>query len=217
MTMRTTNLLGATVFALLGLVAAALPGEAREIKFGHVGEPGSLFEASVNEFARRANERLPEGWKVVAFGSSQLGGDKEMLQKLKLGTVDLALPSTVMSTEVPEFGLFEMPYLVKDREHMKRIADAIFWPVLAPAAEAKGYRIVGLWENGFRHVTNNVRPIETPYDLKGIKLRVPPRHLAGEDVPGLWRQPVADEILGSLHGAADRRHGRPGEPLRANL
>ena len=176
--MRTTNLLGTTVFALLGLVAAALPGEARGIKFGHVGEPGSLFEASVNEFARRANERLPEGWKVVAFGSSQLGGDKEMLQKLKLGTVDLALPSTVMSTEVPEFGLFEMPYLVKDREHMKRIADAIFWPVLAPAAEAKGYRIVGLWENGFRHITNNVRPIATPDDLKGIKLRVP---------QGAWR------------------------------
>jgi tripartite ATP-independent transporter DctP family solute receptor len=176
--MRTTNLLGTTVFALLGLVAAALPGEAREIKFGHVGEPSSLFEASVNEFARRANERLPEGWKVVAFGSSQLGGDKEMLQKLKLGTVDLALPSTVMSTEVPEFGLFEMPYLVKDREHMKRIADAIFWPVLAPAAEAKGYRIIGLWENGFRHVTNNVRPTEAPDDLKGIKLRVP---------QGAWR------------------------------
>ncbi len=72
-------------------------GEAgpRELKFGHVGEPGSLFALSAEEFARRANARLPEGWRVVVYGSSQLGGDELLLQKIKLGTVDFALPSTV--------------------------------------------------------------------------------------------------------------------------
>ena len=89
-----------------------------EIKFGHVGEPGSLFAASADEFARRANAKLGNKAKVVVFGSSQLGGDKELLQKLKLGTVDIALPSTVMSSESDLFGVFEMPYLVKDRAHM---------------------------------------------------------------------------------------------------
>ena len=49
---------------------------------------------------------------MVVYGSSQLGGDKELLQKLKLGTVDMALPSTVMSSESDLFGVFEMPYLV---------------------------------------------------------------------------------------------------------
>ncbi len=71
-----------------------------EIKFGHVGEPGSLFAASADEFAKRANAKLGDKAKVVVFGSSQLGGDKELLQKLKLGTVDIALPSTVMSLGV---------------------------------------------------------------------------------------------------------------------
>jgi TRAP-type transport system periplasmic protein len=66
-----------------------------------------------------------------------------------------------------------MPYLVKDREHMKRIEEEIFWPTLAPLAEDQGYEILAVWENGFRHITNNVRPIETPEDLQGIKLRVP--------------------------------------------
>jgi tripartite ATP-independent transporter DctP family solute receptor len=163
------------------LLTAACAGDAsapRELKFGHVGEPGSLFALSAEEFARRANSRLPQGWEVVVYGSSQLGGDELMLQKIKLGTIDFALPSTVMSSEVDEFGLFEMPYLVRDREHVRAIEDEVVWPELAPLAEANGYRIVAVWENGFRHVTNNVRPVRRPEDLAGIKLRTP---------RGVWR------------------------------
>src|SRR5690349_14345718 len=90
---------------ITGLVALAMAlgiaGAAKaqvEIKFGHVGEPGSLFALSSEEFAKRANAKLGAKGKVVVFGSSQLGGDKELIQKLKLGTVDMALPSTVMSS-----------------------------------------------------------------------------------------------------------------------
>ncbi len=168
--------------SMAAVVGTAFFGQALaaelELKFGHVGAPGSLFEASVNEFAKRANEKLAGKAKVVTFGSSQLGKDKELLQKLKLGTVDFSLPSTVMSTVADEFGLFEMPYLVKDRAHMARIEKEIFWKRLAPAAEARGYKIIAIWENGFRHVTNNLRPISKPEDLKGIKLRTP---------KGTWR------------------------------
>lgn len=144
-----------------------------ELKFGHVGAPGSLFALSAEEFARRANERLGGQAIVVVFGSSQLGGDEVMLQKLKLGTLHFALPSTIMSSTVDEFGLFEMPYLVDDREHMQRITEAVVWPELVPLAEAQGYGILAVWENGFRHVTNNVRPIVVPNDLRGVKLRTP--------------------------------------------
>jgi len=162
----------AAVFA--GGMVSALPASAQtEIKFGHVGEPGSLFAASADEFAKRANAKLGNKAKVVVFGSSQLGGDKELLQKLKLGTVDIALPSTVMSSESDIFGVFEMPYLVKDRAHMGRIEKDLFWTKLAPEAEKKGLKVIGVWENGYRHITNSKRPINTPADLQGIKLRVP--------------------------------------------
>ncbi len=165
----------ATVLA--AALGFALSGEARELKFGHVGAPGSLFDLSANAFAELANGRLAEAgyedWKITVFGSSQLGNDKELLQKLKLGTVDFALPSTVMSSVADEFGLFEMPYLVRDRAHMARIEKEIFWDEIAPAARAKGYDILAVWENGFRHVTNNLRPITVPGDLEGIKLRTP--------------------------------------------
>ena len=160
--------------ALFAFAFAAVPALSQtEIKFGHVGEPGSLFAASAEEFARRANEKLGNKAKVVVYGSSQLGGDKELLQKLKLGTVDIALPSTVMSSEADIFGVFEMPYLVKDRNHMKKIEKEVFWPKIAPAAEKKGLKVIAVWENGYRHITNNKKPINTPADLQGIKLRTP--------------------------------------------
>jgi tripartite ATP-independent transporter DctP family solute receptor len=144
-----------------------------EIKLGHVGEPGSLFQASADEYAKRANAKLAGKGKVTVFGSSQLGGDKEMVQKLKLGTLDMALPSTVMSSEVDLFGIFEMPYIVKDRVHMAKIEKEIFWPKLEPEAEKKGLTVLAVWENGFRQITNSKHPIKVPADLKGIKLRVP--------------------------------------------
>ena len=144
-----------------------------ELSFGHVGAPGSIFARTAEEFAARVNARLDGEAEVVVYGSSQLGGDDVLLQKLKLGTVDIALPSSIMSSRIDEFGLFEMPYLVQSRDHMAKIEEEIVWPELVPLAETEGYRIIAVWENGFRHVTNNVRPVRVPEDLEGIKLRTP--------------------------------------------
>jgi tripartite ATP-independent transporter DctP family solute receptor len=165
-------------FCLIGVFAMPFAAQAVELKFGHVGAPGSLFQISVDEFAKRVNAQLGNDVKVVAFGSSQLGKDRELLRKLKLGTVDFCLPSTVMSSVVDEFGMFEMPYLVKNRLHMRAIRDQLFWAKLAPAVEKQGYKVIAVWENGFRNITNNKKPINAPDDLQGIKLRTP---------KGAWR------------------------------
>ena len=143
------------------------------LKFGHVGAPGSLFEASVNEFVKNANARLGDRAEVQAFGSSQLGKDKELLQKLKLNQVTFSLPSSIMSSVADEFGVFEMPYIIQSRDHMKAIQADIGEEVFGAAAEANGYKILAYYENGFRHITNNTRPIDVPGDLEGIKLRTP--------------------------------------------
>ncbi|MEM1045324.1 MAG: TRAP transporter substrate-binding protein [Pseudomonadota bacterium] len=164
--------------AIAALTATPLAAAEITLKFGHVGAPGSLFEASVEEFAKRANAKLGDKAEVVTFGSSQLGKDAELLQKLKLGQVHFSLPSSVMSSVSDAFGIFEMPYIIKDRAHMAKVEAELFEKVMQPAAKAKGYRILALWENGFRHITNNQRPINKPEDLAGIKLRTP---------KGAWR------------------------------
>jgi tripartite ATP-independent transporter DctP family solute receptor len=160
-------------------VAVATSANAADLvlKFGHVGNPGSLFDMSANEFARIANAKLAGKAEVQVFGSSQLGKDKELLQKLKLGQIHFSLPSSVMSSVSDEFGVFEMPYIIQSRDHMKKV-QASLGDVFQGAAEAKGYHILSYWENGFRHITNNTRAINVPSDLQGIKLRTP---------KGAWR------------------------------
>ena len=149
-----------------------------EIRFGTVNDPGGVQYESGAEWVRRVNEAAAGKVKADIYGSSQLGNDKEMLQKVRLGTQEIAQPSSIMSTIQPEFGVFEMPYIIKDRVHAGCVAREIVMPELAPKLEEQGYKLLAVWENGFRNITNNVRPIYTPEDLKDIKLRTP---------KGVWR------------------------------
>jgi len=160
----------AGLLAFGGLLQSA---SALEVVLAISAKPGSTQYVTAEEFTRRANEALGDKAKVTFYGSSQLGKDKDLMQKLKLGTVHLAMPSSMMSSIAAEAGLFDMPFLVKDRAHLNRIEHKIFWPMIAPAIEDKGYKVIGFWENGIRHITNNSKPINTPADLKGVKIRTP--------------------------------------------
>ncbi len=165
---------------LTGLVLSqTAQAQVIELKVGNTTPASGNQSISANEFARRVNAQMAGKVHVTVFDNSQLGNEREMLQKLKIGTLDLSQPSTIMSTVSPEFGLFDMPYLIKDRAHFQRFLTEVFWKDIAPKAEAKGYKIVAVYENGFRHITNNKRAINTPDDLKGIKIRIP---------RGVWRQ-----------------------------
>jgi tripartite ATP-independent transporter DctP family solute receptor len=177
----------ARIFRALGLAVAAFglwPAVAGAqqpvvIRLGHVGFPGSLFDLSGQKFAQEVNQALKGKVEVRVFHSSQLGSDEAMIKGIRVSSPEMQIPSTVMSTVDQRYGVFEMPYLIVSRAHMKKAAEsqtvqkALFEPL-----PARGIRVLGVWENGFRHITNNVRPIVRPEDLKGIKLRVP---------GGVWR------------------------------
>lgn len=160
-----------TGVAAAALLASSAQAQTTTLKLGHVGDPGSLYEETANTFAECVNG-AGVNVNVETYGSSQLGNDEEMLQKLKLGQIAFSIPSSIMSSVHPTFGVFEMPYLIKDRDHMRKVRDEM-GDVFVEAAREKGYALVGFWENGFRNITNNVRPINKPEDLKGIKLRTP--------------------------------------------
>ncbi len=170
----------ALAFALtLLLGASGQAWAATVIRLGDVGYPDSLISLQTDEFAKRVNEALKGRVEVKVFHASQLGSDEEMLKGIKVGVLEMFEPSTVMSTVDPKFGVFEMPYLLKDRVQVKRVAeDPQVKKLLFEPLPEKGLRILGMWENGFRVITNNARPIVKPEDLKGIKLRVP---------GGVWR------------------------------
>jgi tripartite ATP-independent transporter DctP family solute receptor len=174
------RLMAATAF--IGMAGGAQAADT-VMKFGHVGAPGALFEVTADHFAECVNAAMGDKIEVQTFGSSQLGNDKEMLQKLKLAQIDFSLPSSIMSSVDDRFGIFEMPYIITSRDHMRRVQDEMM-DVFQNAAHENGYHIVGLAENGFRHITNNVRPINVPANLDGIKLRTP---------NGVWRLKMFQE------------------------
>jgi tripartite ATP-independent transporter DctP family solute receptor len=159
--------------------ASAPAQQATTIRLGHVGFPGSLFGIVADEYAKRVNAALKDKVEIKVFHSSQLGSDEQMSRGIKVGAPEMFAPSTIMSTIEQKFGVFEMPYIIVSRAHIKKVAEnKEAQKALFEGLPAKGLRILGVWENGFRHITNNVRPIGKPDDLKGIKLRVP---------GGVWR------------------------------
>jgi tripartite ATP-independent transporter DctP family solute receptor len=175
-------------FAFWGLVFSALlvfgiseraaRAEPIEIKIHHVGAPGSLYDIAFSEYIRRAQPKLKDLAKITVYGAGKLGDDTTALEKVKTGEITIVALTSVMTSVHDYFGIFDMPFLIRNRDHMKKVRAAIFEPYLKPGAASKGYRLLALWEDGFRQMTNNVRPIDVPADLKGVRMRTP---------KGVWR------------------------------
>ena len=178
-TKRLSALIGIALLAAGLWPVAAVAQKAVTIRLGHVGFPGSIFDITANKFAADVNAALAGKVEVKVFHSSQLGSDEAMVKGIRVSAPEMVAPSTVMSTVEQRYGVFEMPYLIVNRAHMKKVAEnnqvqkALFDPL-----PARGIRVLGVWENGYRHITNNRRPIKYPGDLNDIKLRVP---------GGVWR------------------------------
>ena len=173
------GILAITVSLLVGASGQVAWAAATVIRLGHVAFPGSLFDIVTTRYAKEVNEALKGRVEIRVFHSSQLGTDEQMIKGVKVGAPEMFIPSTIMSTVDQRYGVFEMPYIIVNRAHMKRVTEnAQVQKALFEGLPAKGIRVLGVWENGFRHITNNVRPIVKPDDLKGIKLRVP---------GGIWR------------------------------
>jgi tripartite ATP-independent transporter DctP family solute receptor len=172
-------LLGIVVVSVGLWPAAAGAQQPLTIRLGHVGFPGSIFDIVSNRFARDANEALKGRVEVRVFHSSQLGTDEAMIKGIRVSAPEMQAPSTIMSTVDQRYGVFEMPYIIVNRAHMKKVAEnKEVQKALFDGLPARGMRLLGVWENGFRHITSNVRPVVRPEDLKGMKLRVP---------GGVWR------------------------------
>ena len=166
-------ILSVVIFCCLNSTAVFADDKPIIIRLGHVGFTGSLFELTANYFEKIVEERTNGKVDIRIFGASQLGKDKEMMQAVRLGNQEMCTPSTVVTAVVPILGFQELPFLFKDRVQVEK---ALTGPVGDKANEylgEKGYINLAFWENGFRHITNNVRPIVVPDDLKGIKLRTP--------------------------------------------
>jgi tripartite ATP-independent transporter DctP family solute receptor len=144
-----------------------------ELRLGHNAAFGAVLDLTAAEFARRVNAALRGRVSIKVYGNSTLGSDVDMFKQVERGELDFALPSNYLASVNPLFSVFDVPYLILSRAHIRRVRNTLLDGYLRPAIAPKGLLILGMWENGFRHITNNVRPIHGPEDLKGLKIRVP--------------------------------------------
>ncbi|MCG8571223.1 MAG: DctP family TRAP transporter solute-binding subunit [Spirochaetes bacterium] len=142
------------------------------IKLGHIADPSHPYAKGAEKFADLVYEKSTGNIEVKVFPSSQLGGQKELIEGLVYGSVDMALVGTaVLGQFQPQISIFDLPFLFEDREHAYRSLDTVGMEIGEPL-ESKGIKLLGYMENGIRHITNNKRPILTPGDMKGLKIRV---------------------------------------------
>lgn len=158
------------------ILAAAGPALAEpvELKLGHIDPKGSIYHLTTEEFAKRVNAKLNGKAVVKLYRSGELGTESEMLDQVRKGETAMALLGQIMPSVAQDFGVFELPYILLTRSHLKKVRKTLLETYLEPAAAAQGLRVLGMWETGFRYVTNNKKPIREPGDLKGLRIRVDP-------------------------------------------
>lgn len=150
--------------------------------------------------------------QVTVVAGGVLGDEAQLQEQVVLGTVEGAVTAAAMPELHPNFGLFDLPFLFASREHVYTVLDGDVGKGLRDVLLADtGVRVLGYGEMGFRYLTNNVRPIYTPADLQGVKIRVPSNRLWVEVFRALGADPTvvpADELytalqLGMVDGQED--------------
>jgi len=145
------------------------------LRFAHFAQEDHPANIAAKQFAERVRARTDGAVRIMIFPNNQLGGPPEQAQQIKLGAIDMGLPTQGQLDKFDRaFGAVPLPFIFDDRALVFRVLDGPAMAWLAPLAEAQGFILLRNWDYGFRNVTNSVRPINAPDDVKGLKLRTPP-------------------------------------------
>lgn len=142
------------------------------LKVGHTLSDTSHYQEGLTHFAEILSEKTDGEIEVEIFANGSLGGERDMVEGLQIGSVDLVLTSTgPMSGFIEEITVVDLPFLFDNAEHAHAVLDGEIGQELLDKLDTIDLEGLAWWENGFRNVTNSVRPIEKPEDLDGLKLR----------------------------------------------
>ena len=185
------KLFGALLVLSVFLAAAACAADSVTVKIGNVLNPDHPWNVALNGFAQEVEKATAGRVVVKVFPSSQLGNEKDLIEGLRMGTVDGGLigGSSFQSLD-PKFGIEELPYAFANHEQAYKAFDGKLGEALFDILGKKG--VVGLswWENGFRHISNSKKPILVPEDLKGLKIRVTPNKMRLDTFNALGASPM---------------------------
>jgi tripartite ATP-independent transporter DctP family solute receptor len=214
--MRHGRVIAAVVLAVAVLVTAAGAQQAKHVlRFSSPVSKDHAWGRGAEKFRQLVSEATGGQVEVQVHHANALGAIREGLEMVRLGTLDFQLCGVAhVSRFVPEMGALVLPYLWKDTETMFSALDGRMGQILDPLLKEKGFLLAGWWDNGFRHVSNNKRPIRTPEDIRGLKLRTLPTkvHVAFFRALGVSPTPMdwAEVYPALQQGVVDGQENPPG-------
>ena len=159
-----------------GLLMASAPAQAQQpivIKFSHVVAPDTPKGKGADKFKELAEKYTNGKVKVEVYPNSQLYKDKEEVEALQLGAVQMLAPSLAKFGPLgaKEFEVFDIPYILPDKAALRRVTDGALGKKLFSKLEPKGIKGLAYWDNGFKVMSAN-KPLRMPEDFRGLKMRI---------------------------------------------
>ncbi|WP_085919642.1 TRAP transporter substrate-binding protein [Halomonas sp. CSM-2] len=176
----------ASAFLFSGIAAAQ-----QTLQLAHNAAEGNPKWDASELFAELVEEATDGELIVDVGGNAQYGDDMEALSQMRLGTLALSTNSQgATSSVVPQFSVLGLPFLFDSLPTAWKVMDGEVGDALKELAEEQGLVLLAMWDNGIRHVSNNVHPIETPEDLDGLKIRTPPDEMTVDIFEALGANPT---------------------------
>ena len=171
--MNIAKLLCAAASGCLMTSAVALAQNQIVIKFSHVVAPDTPKGKGAEKFKELAEQRTGGKVKIEVYPNSQLYKDKEELEALQLGAVQMLAPSLAKfgPLGVKEFEVFDLPYIFPSKEVLRAVTEGPIGIGLLKKLESKGIIGLAYWDNGFKVLSAN-KPLKSPADMKGLKMRI---------------------------------------------
>ena len=176
----------------LGFTMGALAQTAMKISISIA--QNSHQGVAVDTFAKEVEKRTQGRYKIQPFYSGSLGGERESIEAVQLGTQELTFSSSgPVPNFVPEARILDIPFLFRDKAHARAVLDGPIGQDMLAKFEPKGFKALAWGENGVRHMTNSKRAVNSPDDLKGLKMRTMenPVHIAAYKGFGIVPTPMA--------------------------
>jgi len=169
---------GCLLLATVAMVGIAFAPEARgavEFRLTHPADLSHPVHLAAVRMVKRIEERTKGEVKIAIFPNNALGAPPEAAQQVRLGVIDMMLlnPANIESV-APTLGVINIPYQFDSYAHAHRTLDSTAAEWLQAEFRKAGYELIGYYEWGFRALTNSVRPVNGPEDVKGLRIRVPP-------------------------------------------
>jgi tripartite ATP-independent transporter DctP family solute receptor len=149
---------------------------------------------AIDTFAKEVEKRTGGRYKVQPFYSGSLGGERESIEAVQLGTQELTFSSSgPIPNFVPDAKILDIPFLFRDKAHARAVLDGPIGQEMLTKFDSKGFKALAWGENGIRHMTNSKRAVNGPDDLKGLKMRTMenPVHVAAYKGLGIVTTPMA--------------------------